>query len=115
MANLRMIRNWTWALVSAVLLLVVVAHALVPVEHGRGRGSAFSASTEEVSLKSGARALVAKEIVHLDPLGPLAATPLAIMASIFAPVGPEIPFGEVAPVAASPALGPISPRAPPFA
>ncbi len=116
MTDVRRMTSWIWGLVSACLLFVVVAHAVAPVvqEHGRGRGSAFSASTGEVSLKSGARAAVAKDMIRVEPPAP--------MADLFVPVM-EMPAqprsgidSEADPASSvSQALSPISPRAPPLA
>lgn len=118
MADARKFTNWIWGLVSAVLLFVVLAHAVAPVgqDHAPGRGSAFSASTEDVSLKSGTRTVVAKEIVRLEPLGPAPAVSVPIVAVLAEPVPTVLPaFAAAAPSLAGITLTPISPRAPPAA
>lgn len=118
MADARKVTNWIWGLVSAILLFVVMAHAVAPVEqdHAQGRGSAFSASTEDVSLKSGTRTVVAKEVVRLEPLGPVAAVSIPIVAVLAGPVQTApMAFAAAAPSLAGITLTPISPRAPPAA
>lgn len=118
MTDISRLTDWIWGLVSALLLSVVVAHAVAPVkqDHGRGRGSAFSASTAEVSLKSGTRALVAQEVVQLEPrvppveaLAPVAATVIdPVQAVVRGVQSAVLPFADTT-------LGPISARAPPAA
>ncbi|MEO5586621.1 MAG: hypothetical protein ABIQ81_02895, partial [Novosphingobium sp.] len=114
----RNLTNWIWGLASVLLLFVVVAHAIAPVEpeHGRARGSAFSASTEEVSLKSGVRTFATREIVRAEPLAPVPPAP-ALVTLVTDQPAPAVlrGFAGIVPVLASTVLGPISPRAPPFA
>lgn len=117
MSRLSFPTNWLWSAVSALLLFVVAAHAVEPLraDHQRVRGSAFSASTEEVSLKAATRGSVAKELVRLEPMlppGPI--EPVAAAQSVAAM--PILPIAGVsAAPTADPALHPLSPRAPPFA
>lgn len=104
-----------WA--SALLLFVVLAHAAAPLaqDQGRARGSAFSAATAEVSLKSGERATVAREQVRIDPLGPVAVV-AAPSVRVDPAAAPPVPARAVpVPFVADTALHPISPRAPPLA
>lgn len=118
MTEARNMTKWIWGLVSAILLVVVAAHAVAPVpaDHGRNRGSAFSASTAEVSLKSGARAVIAKDLVRLDPLGPAAGVaPVAVRPAAAAL---EVDYdGDRAAhwLPAESRVGPVGPRAPPLA
>jgi hypothetical protein len=118
MADTRNVTNWIWGLVATLLLFVVAAHAVAPVTqaHGQGRGSAFSASTAEVSLQAGSRALVTKAAVRLDPLGPV---PTLLMFAAETVTRPARPAASYRPAMisriAETALGPISPRAPPMA
>lgn len=117
MLPLRKLPRRIWSAVTALLLAVVMAHAVAPMQQdqGRSRGSAFSASTPEVSLRSGATAIVAKELLKFEPRLPSHAT-VAV-----APVGfePDRAVGsahrDAAPGTADPALHPLSPRAPPYA
>lgn len=109
--------NRLWSAVSALLLFVVAAHAVEPMraDHQRIRGSAFSASTEEVSLKAATQAPVAKELVRLEPMlppQPVETIP-AERSATAAP--PAFVSRDHPPLVADPALHPISPRAPPFA
>lgn len=117
MSAARTFSTWLWSAVSALLLLVVAAHAVAPVtaEHGPTRGSAFSASTEEVSLKAAARMDVARELVQLDPALPLQPVAVAIATRVVPGRLDGVPLRRPAQVAADPALHPLSPRAPPFA
>jgi hypothetical protein len=118
MVDARNVTNWIWGLVSAVLLFVVVAHAVAPVgpDHAQGRGSAFSASTEDVSLKSGTRTIVAKEVVRLEPFGPVPWGTIPLSAAVLAVSVQIVPWALVAsvPSLAGITLTPISPRAPPI-
>lgn len=109
--------NWLWSAVSALLLFVVAAHAVEPLraDHQRVRGSAFSASTEEVSLGAAARTPVVKDLVRLEPVLP----PQPVEA---APAKRAVASTQVLSLArvagaptADPALHPLSPRAPPLA
>ncbi|MFT4026948.1 MAG: hypothetical protein QM676_09125 [Novosphingobium sp.] len=118
MADTRKLTNWIRGLVSALLLFVVAAHAVAPVapDRGQGRGSAFSASTAEVSLKSGTRLEVAREIVRIDPLGPAA---MPSVAALLSPA-PGIPVARDGALVAhwllaESRLRPVDPRAPPTA
>jgi hypothetical protein len=121
MADAHKVTNWIWSLVAMLLLLVVAAHAVAPVaqQHGQGRGSAFSASTAEVSLKSGSRVLVAKEVVRLEPQAPvpaLPALPALVVPPADRPALRALPGArDFASLLAETTLGPISPRAPPAA
>lgn len=108
--------NWLWSAVSALLLFVVAAHAVEPLraDHQRVRGSAFSASTEEVSLKAATRGAVAKELVRLEPMLP--PRPVEVISTKRSAAVPQIPsIAGVSASVADPALHPLSPRAPPFA
>lgn len=115
MADARKVTNWIWGLAAILILLVVVAHAIAPIEdeHARGRGSAFSASTAEVSLKSGSRVAVAKDVVPLEPMEPVFA--LLVLPDIEArpATPPVLSMLGIASLLAETTLSPISPRAPP--
>jgi hypothetical protein len=118
MADARKLTNWIWGLASAFLLFAIVAHAVAPLEpdHRQSRGSAFSASTAEVSLKSGTRALVAKASVRLEPLVPVLDVPVLLTAMTVLPT-PSVPHGlsGTLPRLARAVLQRINPRAPPAA
>lgn len=119
MGDVRKVTNWISGLVSALLLFVVVAHAVAPIdqEHGRHPGSAFSASTEEVLLKSDTPALVAKALAGLDPQGALPEVPSLVATAAADPASRPVGgrFGIAPPRISWMALGPIGPRAPPLA
>jgi hypothetical protein len=109
--------NWLWSAISALLLLVVAAHAVEPLraDHQRVRGSAFSASTEEVSLGAPTRTAVVKKLVPLEPVLPVEPV-AAVHAERAAAVRQALPAaGRAAAPATDPALHPLSPRAPPLA
>lgn len=116
MPSLRELTTRIWSAAAALLLAVVLAHAVAPMpqDHGRARGSAFSAATQEVSLKSGTAVSVAKELVRLEP--PLPRRPVKVVSvrGASATVAIAVARGPV-PAAHDPALHPLSPRAPPFA
>lgn len=118
MADARKLTNWIWGLASAFLLFVIVAHAVAPVEpdHLHSRGSAFSASTEEVSLKSGTRALVAKASVRMEPLVPTLDVPVLLTAMAVLPTqGALYGLSEMLSQLTRAVLRRINPRAPPAA
>ena len=106
-----------WSAVSALLLIVVAAHAVAPVsvDHWRERGSAFSASTGEVSLQAGTRTAVAKELVRLEPVLPPQPVPAANVERVVAADPVRLVPHDAAPPLANTTLQPVSPRAPPAA
>lgn len=117
MSAARTLTTWLWSAVSALMLFVVTAHAVAPIQadHGGSRGSAFSASTAEVSLKAATRADVAAELVRLDP-----AIPPRLAVAVLAEPEAAQPLAlrvraQDAPLVGDPALHPLSPRAPPLA
>lgn len=116
MSSARTFTNWLWSAVSALLLVVVAAHAMEPLraDHQRVRGSAFSASTEEVSLKAATGSVVDRELVRLDRvLPPEPAAAVTVRRPV--PASPILAVsGDAAAPAADFALHPISPRAPPL-
>lgn len=107
--------------IAPLLLLMISAHALLPLGQPLQRvsGSAFSAETVEVSLRSGERGQLIKRVVAapepaLTARSTVAAIPRKVMASAPAPamsgMGPRGP-----PRAGRESFGPLSPRAPPAA
>lgn len=110
--------TWLWSAVSALLLVVIATHAVEPLraDHLRVRGSAFSASTEEVSLKAAAPSVVARQLVQLDPVLPPQPLRVLVTASVQqAAVPAESAVPGRSPATGDPALHPLSPRAPPLA
>ena len=109
--------TWLWSAVSALLLVVVAAHAVAPVssDHWRERGSAFSASTEEVSLQASTRTTVAKDLVRLEPALPPRPVPVTTVERVAAVDPIRLVPRDTASASADSALHPVSPRAPPAA
>lgn len=107
--------------VIALLVLVVCVHALAPFGESSQRlaGSAFSAGTEDVSLRAGQGAAVTKLTEALKPPVTMITAVLAMeRPTLLLPAPGEIPFGLGAtgpPSTATISFSPISPRAPPAA
>jgi len=120
--SLRLLR----LLVVPLLLMVICVHAVTPLDQPlqRGTGSAFSAETADVSLRSGQRGAVIKQAEA--PRHP-AALPAAPWATRVLPLAAAVPaaspalrgLGASGPPAPMPmariSFGPLSPRAPPAA
>jgi hypothetical protein len=115
---LRLVRRF----IAPLLLLMITVHALMPLGQPAQRiaGSAFSAETADVSLRSGQRATVAKAAGALKlpvpslPRGSM----LAPVVSIAAPTGAATRFrfsARAPPADARTSFSPLSPRAPPAA
>lgn len=107
---------------APLVLLMISVHALTPLGQPmqRAPGSAFSAETVEVSLRSGQRAALVKQA---EALAPMPAVPSLGAAQTFSRA-----IAALSPPAAVPGLGstgpprlartafsPLSPRAPPAA
>lgn len=109
-------RLWAiWRTVAAALLLVVTAHAAAPPAEALSRtaGSAFSAATADVSLKSRGKIVLIREDRQIEPPRPVEAVPTLVS------VAPTVtrrfhsrPPTRGPPVAAT-SFSPLSPRAPP--
>jgi len=108
-----------WRLVAMALMLVIVAHAAAPVVQplDRKAGSAFSASTEDVTLTCADRVLVAKTALPDNTAQPPVGTsPQPFSAQILAPCLPDgIAFDATGPPPAQTSFHPLNPRAPPAA
>jgi hypothetical protein len=107
-----------WSAVAFVLLLVVTAHAVAPVapELSRRSGSAFNASTQDVSLKNGSRAEVSRQVVRLEPDGPPAAMALIAVRTVGDRAGGDRHPHTFAPDLISSGIdtAPVGARAPPL-
>lgn len=102
----------------ALLLLVVGAHAASPLGQPleRGAGSAFSAATADVALKSGSLLVIAKRIAPVIP--PLPPVAIAIARAPVTHAMPSQRHGlaaQTGPPAAETSFSPLAPRAPPAA
>lgn len=103
-----------------LLLLVVAAHAASPLGQPleRAAGSAFSAATADVALKTGPAPVIAKRIVPVTPLPLLLVAAIAIAC---APLLPGLPVrsgsrpAQTGPPVAETSFSPLAARAPPAA
>lgn len=109
--------------VVPILLVVISVHAVTPLGQPLQRvaGSAFSAETADVSLRSGQRNVVVKQgEVPRQPAVPLA----TVWSTGLPPLAAAVPAAKPAtrglgstgpPLTARISFGPLSPRAPPAA
>ncbi len=79
----RKLGKTAWRAVSCLLLLLIAFHASVPgsTPLERGRGSAFSAATADVSVLRGRVAATVRRVTGLAPAS--GATPLGAVATFF--------------------------------
>jgi len=108
--------------VAPLLLLMISVHALTPLGQPLQRvsGSAFSAETVEVSLRSGQRGSLVKQVeaprvpaIDVDGAMPV---PQPIVVPAFARSAPAPGLGPTGPPPAGrTSFSPLSPRAPPAA
>lgn len=106
--------------VAAVVVLMIGLHAMIPLGQPAGRqaGSAFSAETAEVSLRSGEGLAIVQQAEIASP--PVASLPYFAIAAALKPVWqaqpPASPFDATGPPSAGrTSFSPLSPRAPPAA
>ncbi|MCW1427701.1 hypothetical protein [Novosphingobium sp. JCM 18896] len=107
--------------VAPLLLLMISVHALTPLGQPLQRisGSAFSAETVEVSLRSGQRGQVIKQQAEapepvLAEMPAMVTVPREAFVSATAPAVPGL--GQTGPpLAGRTSFSPLSPRAPPAA
>lgn len=108
-----------WRFVAMALLLVVVAHATAPVVQplDRTTGSAFSASSSDVTVACGTRVVVAKTALPDNtPQPPASLSPQPFSVHAAAPCLPDrTAFDATGPPAAQTSFHPLNPRAPPAA
>lgn len=105
--------------VAPLLLLMISVHAVTPLGEPAQRvaGSAFSAETEEVSLRSGQRGDVIKQAEVPQPPALRPAPLLATRGDLSARLAAQAPgLGPTGPPSlARSSFSPLSPRAPPAA
>lgn len=105
-----------WRMVAAALLLIVFLHAATPLAEplARTSGSAFSAATGDVSLKSGGNQAVARQALRIEPSAPLPWPPPPLVRADGRTGGAAFPEARGPPAAVT-VFAPLSPRAPPAA
>ena len=109
-----------WRLVAPLLLLVISVHAVTPLGQPLQRvaGSAFSAETVDVSLRSGQRSAVVKQAEVPKPPAAIlpSIVPLPVIAPAHEPPAMVPGLGATGPPpTARTSFRPVSPRAPPAA
>lgn len=103
--------------IAAMLLVMICVHAVTPLGQPARKvtGSAFSAETHDVSLRSGQYAAVIKQVEHAPYPAILPETPVELSVSAFAlpPVEREYSVAATGPPPLQTRISPLSARAPP--